>query len=143
MAIVINSSTSVPENEIQFSAVRSAGPGGQNVNKVNSRMILEFDVTHSATLSSYQKRRIAEKLGRRINKQGVLRLQAQRHRTQSANRADLLERFVVLLHSALRPVTKRIPTGVPRGVREQRLTAKKQRSQTKRIRQMPRNFDES
>ncbi|MEE8126699.1 MAG: alternative ribosome rescue aminoacyl-tRNA hydrolase ArfB [Nitrospirales bacterium] len=143
MAIVINLSTSIPDAEIRFSAVRSAGPGGQNVNKVNSRMILEFDVTHSAVLSSYQKRRITERLGRRINQRGVLRLQAQRYRMQSANRADLLERFVMLLHSALRPVTNRIPTRVPTRIREQRLQAKKQRTQTKRIRQTPRNVDEA
>jgi ribosome-associated protein len=106
-------------------------------------MILEFDVTHSAVLSSYQKRRITERLGRRINQRGVLRLQAQRYRMQSANRADLLERFVMLLHSALRPVTNRIPTRVPTRIREQRLQAKKQRTQTKRIRQTPRNVDEA
>ena len=59
MAIVINASTSIPDAEIQFSAARSAGPGGQNVNKVNSRVILEFDLIRSSALTSYQKRRIS------------------------------------------------------------------------------------
>jgi len=143
MPIVINASTSIPDSEIQFSAVRSAGPGGQNVNKVNSRVILEFDLHLSSVLTSYQKRRIAGSLGRRINKQGILRMQAQRHRSQSANRAELIERFVDLLQKALQPMKHRVPTRVPTRAREQRLEVKKQRTQTKRTRQAPRNLDDA
>ena len=142
MPIVITASTSIPDTEVQFSTARSAGPGGQNVNKVNSRVILEFDLQLSAALTSYQKRRIAESLGRRINKQGILRLQAQRHRSQIANRAELIERFVGLLQKALQPMKHRVPTRVPIHVREKRLETKKQRTQIKRIRQAPRNFDD-
>ncbi|MDH3770258.1 MAG: aminoacyl-tRNA hydrolase, partial [Nitrospirota bacterium] len=87
MAIVINASTSIPDAEIQFSAARSTGPGGQNVNKVNSRVILEFDLIRSTALTSYQKRRITASLGNRINQQGILRMQTQRHRSQAVNRA--------------------------------------------------------
>lgn len=143
MSIVINRSTSIPDAEIQFSAARSAGPGGQNVNKVNSRVILEFDLMHSPTLTSYQKRRITASLGNRINQHGILRLQAQRHRSQVANRAELIERFVELLQKALQPVKRRVPTRVPIRVREKRLENKKRRTQTKRIRKAPRNFDDA
>jgi ribosome-associated protein len=113
------------------------------VNKVNSRVILEFDLHLSSALTSYQKRRIAGSLGQRINKQGILRMQAQRHRSQAVNRAELVERFVELLQKALQPIKYRVPTRVPTRVREKRLKIKKQRTQTKRIRQAPRNFDDA
>ena len=143
MPIVINASTSIPDAEIQFSATRSSGPGGQHVNKVNSCVILEFDLHGCSALTVYQKRRIAESLGPRINKQGLLRMQAQRHRSQSVNREQLIERFVDLLQQALRPRKYRVPTRVPTRVREKRLESKKQRTQTKRIRKAPRNFDDA
>ena len=142
MPIVINASTTIPDAEIQFSATRSTGPGGQNVNKVNSCVILEFDLHLSSALTSYQKRRIYNSLGSRINKQGILRMQAQRHRSQAVNRAELVERFVELLQKALQPIKYRVPTRVPTRVREKRLKIKKQRTQTKRIRQAPRNFND-
>ncbi len=143
MAIVINASTTIPDAEIQFSAARSTGPGGQNVNKVNSRVILEFDLNRTSALTSYQKRRILGMLAQRINKQGILRMQAQRHRSQAANRADLLERFVELLQKALQPMKYRVATRVPTRVRERRLENKKQRTETKRTRQTPRNFEDA
>jgi ribosome-associated protein len=142
MAIVINQYLSIPDGEVRFSASRSGGPGGQHVNKVNSRVILEFDVMHASVLSPYQKRKIVEMLGHRVNQQGILRLQAQRHRTQSANRADLLKRFIEVLQDALRPVKSRVPTRVPRSVREKRMEEKKLRTQVKRVRQTPKNLDD-
>ncbi|MDT3776580.1 alternative ribosome rescue aminoacyl-tRNA hydrolase ArfB [Nitrospira sp. MA-1] len=143
MPIEITPHLSIPDSDVRFSAARSAGPGGQHVNKVNSRVILEFDVNHTSVLSGYQKRRIAEMVGQRMNQEGVLRLQAQRHRTQSANRADLLEKFVKLLQDALRPVKARVPTRVPHRVREKRLEEKKLRTRAKRVRQNPKNIDET
>lgn len=143
MPIVINASISIPDAEIQFSATRSTGPGGQNVNKVNSRVILAFDLRHSSALTAYQKRRIAAGVGHRITQEGLLRMQAQRHRSQAANRAELVERFVELLQKALQPVKYRVPTRVPSRARERRLEVKKQRTQTKRVRQSPRNFDDA
>ncbi|TFG66265.1 MAG: aminoacyl-tRNA hydrolase [Nitrospirales bacterium] len=143
MPIVINASTSIPDAEVQFSAARSTGPGGQNVNKVNSRAILEFDLHLSSAFTSYQKRRIVGALAQRINKQGILRMQAQRHRSQAANRAELIDRFVDLLQKALQPMKYRVPTRIPTRVRERRLEGKKQRTQTKRTRQTPQNFDDA
>ena len=142
MPIVITSHLCIPDSDVRFSATRSTGPGGQHVNKVNSRVILEFDVKHTTALSSYQKRRIAEMVGQRMNQEGVLRLQAQRHRNQSANRVDLLGKFVKILQDALRPETPRVATRVPHRVREKRLEDKKNRTRVKRIRQNPKNFDE-
>ncbi len=143
MPIVINTFTSIPDAEIQFSATRSSGPGGQNVNKVNSRVVLEFDLQLSLALTPYQKRRITGSLGSRINKHGILQMQAQRHRSQSANREELIERFVELLQHALRPIKYRVPTRVPTRAREKRLEGKKIRTQTKRIRKAPRDFDDA
>ncbi len=143
MAIVINEDLSIPDSEVRFSAARSGGPGGQHVNKVSSRVILEFDVMHTSVLSPYQKRKIAERVGHRMNQQGILRLQAQRYRTQSANRTDLVEKFIGLLQDALRPVKSRVRTRVPYRVREKRLEEKKLRTQIKRVRQTPKNLDEA
>ncbi len=143
MPLVINTSTSIPDAEIQLSATRSTGPGGQNVNKVNSCMVLEFNLQRSTAFTPFQKRRIAASLSSRINKQGILRMQAQRYRSQMANREDLVQRFVALLQDALRPVTYRVPTRIPARAREKRLENKKQRTQIKRIRQAPRNFDDA
>lgn len=142
MAIVINPHLSIPESELLFSASRSQGPGGQHVNKVNSRVILEFNVRQTSVLTPYQKRKIFENIGQRINKQGILRLQAQRHRVQSANRAELIEKFIEMLQKSLRPIKSRVPTRVPRQVRERRLEDKKRRTTIKRVRQSPKHPDE-
>ena len=143
MAIVINQDLSIPDSEVRFSSSRSGGPGGQHVNKVNSRVILEFDVVHTFALNQYQKRKIAERVGHRMNQQGIMRLQAQRHRTQSANRADLVEKFVGILQDALLPVKKRVRTRVPHRVREKRLEEKKLRTRVKQARQTPKNLDDA
>src|SRR2546427_13050420 len=88
---------SIPEDEFHFDASRSGGPGGQNVNKVSSRVTLTFDVTTSTSLSEDQKRIILQKLSGRINKEGILRVISQRTRSQELNRADATERFSQLV----------------------------------------------
>ena len=98
---------------------------------------------HTSALSHYQRRKVAERAGHRMNQQGILRLQSQRHRTQSANRADLLEKFIEILQEALRPVKCRVPTKVPHRIREKRLEEKKLRTRVKRVRQKFKNLDES
>jgi ribosome-associated protein len=143
MAIVIDRDLSIPDTDVRFSAARSGGPGGQHVNKVNSRVILEFDVLNTSALRPSQKRKIIERVGHRMNQQGILRLQAQRYRSQSANRADLVEKFIGVLQDALRPVKSRVPTRIPRSVREKRLEDKKLRTRVKRVRQTPRNLDDA
>ena len=142
MGIVISPFLEIPESEVQLTAVRSRGPGGQHVNKVSTGMVLEFKLQQSGTLNDRQKQRLSTFLGSRINQQGILRLQAQRHRSQTANREEVIEKFVSLLQEGIRPPKARVPTRVPKRTREKRLTEKKQRSQIKGIRKSVRRIDE-
>ena len=121
----------IPEDELQFAASRSGGPGGQNVNKVSSRVILTFDVNASVALSDDQKRTVMQKLFGRINKEGILRVISQRTRSQERNRSDATERFSELLREALTPQQKRIKTRVPKAAQARRVEAKKKRSMVK------------
>ena len=130
----ITDDISIPESELSFSASRSSGPGGQNVNKVSTRVTLRFDLDASPHLSAEQKERIRERLATRISKQGVLSVSAQRERSQSANRQATVERFVELLQQALEVDPERRPTRVPRGVDRRRLEDKRKRSRIKRQR---------
>ena len=124
----------IPENEISFTASRSSGPGGQNVNKVSSKVTVAFDVGQSAVLSEEQKGKVLAKLATRISKNGVLQVVSQRTRSQELNREDALLRFAELLRRALTPPRPRIRTRVPRPAKEQRLDEKKKRAITKHTR---------
>ena len=132
--IKINDRLAVPEEELSFAASRSGGPGGQNVNKVNTRVMLRFDVKRSPSLSDWQRGRILSRLATRITKDGVLVITSQRHRTQRANRAAAVERFAELLREALKRQRVRKKTRVPRAVKERRLEAKKRRGRVKKLR---------
>ncbi|HRC87610.1 MAG TPA: alternative ribosome rescue aminoacyl-tRNA hydrolase ArfB, partial [Thermoanaerobaculia bacterium] len=99
--VEIASGLSVPESELLFETSRSGGPGGQNVNKVESRVTLLFDLGASTSLSAEQKARIRERLATRISRSGVLRVVSSRHRTQGANKKAVLERLAELLQDAL------------------------------------------
>ena len=122
------------ENELTFTASRSGGPGGQNVNKVSSRVTLAFDVRGSASLSEEQKRMVMGRLATRINKEGILQIVSQRTRSQELNRTDALNRFSELLRRALTPQLPRIQTRIPPAAKRQRLEEKKKRSTTKETR---------
>ena len=137
MDIEINKRLDIPESEITYAFSRSSKPGGQNVNKVSTRVTLQFDVEGSQSLSDGQRERIFEKLASRIGKDGVLRVASQKHRTQKVNREAALERFVALLAGALKRKRRRKPTRVPPEVREGRLREKKRRSLIKRARSRP------
>lgn len=132
--IEIMDGISIPEDEVTFTASRSGGPGGQNVNKVSTKITLGFPVSKSAALSDDQKRRIAGRLASRINNDGVLQVVSQKTRSQEMNRADAIERFSALLRQALTPRKARIKTRLPQGSREQRLQEKKQHSAKKETR---------
>ena len=125
---------SIPEDELRFAASRSGGPGGQNVNKVSSRVTLTFDVQGSTTLSDGHKRAIMKKLATRINKDGVLRIVSQRTRSQELNRTDVIERFSELVRRALTPERPRIKTRIPGAARERRIEEKKKRGLIKHVR---------
>jgi ribosome-associated protein len=125
---------SIPDGEVTFTASRSGGPGGQNVNKVSSKVTLAFNLNGSAVLSIEQKQRIAERHARRINNDGVLQVISQRTRSQEMNRADAIERFAELLRLALTPRRVRIKTRTPKVAKEQRLQEKKKHSAKKQTR---------
>jgi ribosome-associated protein len=132
--ISIMDGLTIPENEISFTASRSGGPGGQNVNKVSSKVTLSFHVTGSEALSDEQKKKIIGRLSTRINKDGVLQIVSQRTRSQELNRADVLERFSELLRRALTPERPRIKTVVSGAVKKERLENKRKRSLVKHSR---------
>jgi ribosome-associated protein len=129
--IHIKENLHIPENELSFTASRSGGPGGQNVNKVSSRVTLSFDVAQSSALSEDQKRTVMNKLATRMSKDGVLRVVSQRTRSQDMNRTDAIERFSELLRTALTPKATRVKTRVPVAANRQRLERKRKRTLTK------------
>lgn len=117
--------------ELHFSASRSSGPGGQNVNKVSTRMEVRFHVASSALLSDAEKELVAEKLASRINLAGELVLVSQTKRSQLQNKEKVIEKFYMLLTRALTPRKKRTPTKPSRASKEERLEAKRQQSEKK------------
>lgn len=134
----VNAQLAIPEHEIYFETSTSSGPGGQNVNRVETRVTLLFDVEASESLDSEQKARIRERLATRINKAGVLRVVSQKHRTQSANKQETEERFARLLAEALEEEESRKKTRPTRAAKRRRLKKKRQRSEVKRLRKPPR-----
>ncbi len=121
----------IGEDELSFTFARSSGPGGQNVNKTNTRATLWFDLRGTTSLSAEEKRTVLEKLRGRINAEGCLHISVMRHRTQLANRNSADVRFFELLAWALLPRTPRRATKMPRASKEQRLRAKRQRAERK------------
>jgi len=138
----INDNLSIKDEEIRFTYSRSPGPGGQNVNKTATKVTLWFDVSGSASLSADQRRRLCAALSTRIGRDGRLRVSGWRHRTQSANRREVLARFVVLLASAMRPKRPRRATRPSRAARERRLREKRLRGRQKEARSWRPSRDE-
>jgi ribosome-associated protein len=134
LLVRIDERVTVSEDELRFTASRSAGPGGQHVNKANTRVTLWFDVERSPSLDNDQRRRIRSRLATRINRDGVLRVACQRHRSQAANRREAIERFVELVRAALRRPRPRRKTAVPPEERHRRVEAKRRRGRIKRDR---------
>jgi ribosome-associated protein len=129
--LIINERLIIPEEELHFTASRSSGPGGQNVNKVSTRITLWFDVLHSSSLSAEEKQQIIKAFPTRINKAGILRISAQQTRSQITNRELAKSRFVELLQQALIKFPSRKKPRVPQRVREQRIAQKKKRGKLK------------
>ena len=119
---------------ISFKFSRSAGPGGQNVNKVNTRVTVLFDLPACDSFSESQKARILNKLSTRADKNGRIRVVSQKYRTQKANRMAAIERLEQLLDKALEKRSPRKKSTIPNAVKERRLQEKKQRSRLKQQR---------
>ena len=132
--IEIGKNISIREDELIFKTSRSGGPGGQNVNKVNTRVTLLFDVASCNSFSDVQKQQILNRLATRADKNGVVRVVSQKFRAQRANRAAALERLIQLLTDVLKTHPVRKKTMVPERACRQRLEQKKQRSQLKQQR---------
>jgi ribosome-associated protein len=133
--IRINHTISIDERELEETFIRASGPGGQNVNKLSTAVQLRFDVRRSPSLPDDMRARLERLAGKRVTREGVLVITAQRHRTQERNRQDALDRLIELIQrAAVAPVPRR-PTKPTKGSRERRLQSKKQHSNIKGLRQ--------
>lgn len=132
--IFITPALVIPRAELHFRTSRSSGPGGQHVNKVETRVEVLFDVASSPSLDDDQRARLLSALHTGLNSEGVLHLVADSYRSQYRNREEAVARLVVLLQHALRPQKPRRPTRITRGAKEQRLQEKKHRGEIKRRR---------
>jgi ribosome-associated protein len=139
--IRITDTISIDDAELVETFVRSSGPGGQNVNKLSTAVQLRFDVRRSPSLPNDVAVRLMRIGGSRITKDGVLVINAQRHRTQERNRQDARERLIAMIREAATPPAPRRPTRPTASSRRERLDSKKRRSSIKRLRQSKPAFE--
>lgn len=125
-----------PESELDLSFARSSGPGGQNVNKVNSKVILNWNVTKSSFLNDFQKQRFFSKFKNLLNDEGILQLSSQSHRTQKQNIEAVFDKLRQMILSIQAPPKVRIKTKPSASQKEKRLKSKKLDSLKKRLRRL-------
>src|SRR4029077_612012 len=132
--IPIDDNLAIPDEEVTFATSRSGGPGGQNVNKLETRVTLRCDLARSGALSEEQKARLRERLATRITRDGILQVSSQRHRSQGANREAAGERFAEPRREHRREETPRRKPRPPRAAKARRLDEKPRQSRRRRER---------
>ncbi len=131
----------IPENEIEITTSRSGGPGGQHVNKTESRVSIRWNIKHSLAINELQKERIISNLGKRVTVEGDLIIHNSESRSQQINREKVLEQFASTVRKALFVPKKRMKTTIPHIVQEERLRAKTIRSAIKKLRRKKIEYD--
>jgi ribosome-associated protein len=132
--IRVTSTICLSDDELEITFVRSSGPGGQNVNKVATAAQLRFNVARSPSLSAEVRGRLIQLAGRRVDSTGVLAIDARRHRSQSMNRQDAIDRLADLIRRAAVAPRKRRKTAPTRGSKQRRIETKKRHSRDKSLR---------
>ena len=130
MELKISSKVAIPEREIEFSAIRAQGPGGQNVNKVSTAIQLRFDI-QASSLPDFYKQRLLKLSDRRITQEGVIIIKAQSSRSQEQNKLDALARLQALIQSVAVTRKKRIATKPGKAAKQRRVDAKTHRGKIK------------
>ncbi len=134
--LILSNHVAIPSQELDITAIRAQGAGGQNVNKVSSAIHLRFDIK-SSSLPDFYKERLLQLNDQRISKEGVIVIKAQTYRTQDKNREDALQRLKDLIKKATKLTKKRRPTKATKGSQKRRMDKKTQRGKTKALRGKP------
>ncbi len=134
--LIVSNTISIPDDEIDMSAIRAQGAGGQNVNKVASAIHLRFDI-HASTLPDWCKEKLLTMSDQRITQEGVVIIKAQNFRTQEKNRIDALVRLKQLIQIATKPKKVRRPTKPSRAAKRRRMDSKTRRGRVKSLRGKP------